>query len=53
MKEFLVTDFDGTINFGPDFDTTMQIIDEINSRYELIIATGRNYENFFHIFQKN
>lgn len=53
MKEFFITDFDGTINFGSDFDITMQIINEITSKYELIIATGRNYEDFFSYFPED
>ncbi|MEZ7564326.1 HAD family hydrolase [Streptococcus salivarius] len=50
MKEFFITDFDGTVNFDSAFETTTRILDEIKLKYELVIATGRNYEDFFAYF---
>lgn len=46
MKKYLIADFDGTINLNNDSDEIVTIIDILTNKYEVIIATGRNYFNF-------
>lgn len=46
MNEYIVVDFDGTINFNNNEKDILDIIGFIRKKYSVIIATGRNYYNF-------
>lgn len=46
MKKYLIADFDGTINLNNNPDEINTIIDTLENKYEVILATGRNYFNF-------